>query len=192
MSRFCNKRPGYIKHGWVICKLNCACSSVLLKWITLVICTLVATEFLIYIFENALLKWVFWMSRHTDLALIKVKLKREQKNLWNIISKGCVNCACATQDVYAVRMLEWLMWEGEKGQSGVWGECLTSGDGLLKTSPTGDYSSVTSLLYSSQQVCFIQCFRYSLHKPATGVAGYNDRMNTSSQNNRATQCNCAT
>lgn len=130
----------------------------------------------------------YWFSAE----LIKVKLKREQKNLWNIISKGCVNCACATQDVYAVRMLEWLMWEGEKGQSGVWGECLTSGDGLLKTSPTGDYSSVTSLLYSSQQVCFIQCFRYSLHKPATGVAGYNDRMNTSSQNNRATQCNCAT
>jgi len=59
------------------------------------------------------------------------------------------------------------------------GECVTSGDGLLKTSPTGDYSSVTSLLYSSQQVCFIQCFRYSLHKPATGVARFNEGMNKS-------------
>lgn len=191
MSRFCNKRPGYIKHGWVICKLNCACSSVLLKWLILVICTLVATEFIIYIFENALLKWVFWMSRHTDSAQSWLRSSwRENKK----ISKGCMNCACATQDVYAVRMLEWLMWEGEKGQSGVWGECVTSGDGLLKTSPTGDYSSVTNLLYSSQQVCFIQCFRYSWHKPATGVAGYNERMNTSSQNNRITiiQQLCAT
>lgn len=54
---------------------------------------------------------------------------------------------------------------------------MTSGDGLLKTSPTGGYSTVTNLLYSSQQVCFIQCFRYSLHKPAPGVAGHNEGIN---------------
>lgn len=135
MSRFCNKRPGYIKHGWVICKLNCACSSVLLKWLTLVICTLVATEFLIYIFENALLKWVFWMSRHTDLAQSWLrsswrannlkKKKKSPKGVWIVLvqRRTCMQLGC---------------WSGscEKGKKGkvLWGECVTSGDGLLKTS----------------------------------------------------------
>ncbi len=31
----------------------------------------------------------------------------------------------------------------KKGRTGVRGECVTSGNGLLKTSPTGHYSSVT-------------------------------------------------
>lgn len=101
MSRFCNKRPGYIKHGWVICKLNCACSSVLLKWLILVICTLVATEFIIYIFENALLKWVFWMSRHTDSAQSWLRSswrenKKFPKGVWIVLvqRRTCMQLGC--------------------------------------------------------------------------------------------------
>lgn len=74
-------------------------------------------------------------------------------------------------------------WSGscEKGKRGkcceenVWPQVMD----YWKPLP-GDYSSVTNLLYSSQQVCFTQCFRYSLHKPAIGGAGYNEGMNNSS------------